>query len=118
MFLSSGPCQCTLMVNKLLTGLYLHKVDMIFVCVKQQIEPSLKSNCPEHIPSPALLPGEALILKQHRIMCVDATEEPMIGVLYITNYRVIFSGNLLSVSRMLELIILKTVKSLLIYLNP
>ena len=94
------------------------KDDNVPLCVKQQIEPSLKSNCPEHIPSPPLLPGEALILKQHRIMCVDAAEEPMIGVLYITNYRVIFSGNLLSVSRMFELIILMTVTSLLIYLNP
>ena len=80
------------------------------------MEPSLTSNCPEHIPSPPLLPGEGLILKQHRIVCVDTTEEPMIGVLYVTNYRVIFSGNLLSVSRVLELITVKTVKSLLIYL--
>lgn len=87
--------------------LHPHKV-CVCACNNQQIEPSLKSNCPENIPSPALLPGEILILKQHRIMCVEVTEEPMIGVLYITNYRVIFSGNLLSVSRMLQLIILKT----------
>ena len=38
-------------------------------------------------------------------MCIDAAEEPMIGALYITNYRVIFSGNLLCVSGMPELII-------------
>ncbi|XP_065919668.1 uncharacterized protein [Dysidea avara] len=61
----------------------------------EEVEPSLPTNCPEHIPLPALLPGEELLIKEHRIMCIDAAEEPMIGALYITNYRVIFSGNLL-----------------------
>lgn len=31
-------------------------------------------------------------------MCTDAFEEPAVGAIYVSNYRIIFHGNLISVS--------------------
>ena len=36
-------------------------------------------------------------LQQHRVMCVDCFPEAAVGVLYLTNYRLIFIGNSISV---------------------
>ena len=51
------------------------------------------TNCPSSIMPPVLYPGEVVQLKEHRILCLDAAAKPLIGAVFITNYRVIFSGN-------------------------
>ena len=62
-------------------------------------EDSLKfaTNAPADLPCPPLFPGEVVELQQHRVMCVDCFPEAAVGVLYLTNYRLIFIGNSISV---------------------
>ena len=56
------------------------------------------TNCPDSIPTPPLFPGECIQLKQHRILCTDGREVPLIGSLFLTNCRVIFTGSPVNVS--------------------
>lgn len=58
------------------------------------------TNCPPNIPSPSLFPGEEIHFQQHRVVCTEVFDEPAVGALYVTNFRVIFYGNLISVSWM------------------
>ena len=75
-----------------------HTCHMI-ICLPMQDELKVWSTtCPPFIMPPALYPGEVVQLKEHRILCMDATSKPLIGAVFITNYRVIFSGNPVEVS--------------------
>ena len=56
------------------------------------------SNAPSTLPTAHLFPGEVLRLQQHRVICSNKFTEPAVGALYLTNFRVIFSGNLITVS--------------------
>ena len=66
-----------------------------------QLELKFSTNTPSNLPSPPLLPGEVIQIQQHRVVCTDVFSEPAVGAVYITNYRIIFSGNLISVQCML-----------------
>ena len=71
----------------------------MIICLPMQDELKVwETNCPPLIMPPALYPGEVVQLKEHRILCMDATSKPLIGAVFITNYRVIFSGNPVEVS--------------------
>ena len=59
--------------------------------------PKYPTNAPPNLPIPPLLPGEEVLLQQHRVACVDCFPEPAVGSVYITNFRVIFNGNSISV---------------------
>ena len=37
-------------------------------------------------------------MQAHRVVCTELFEEPAVGAVYISNYRIIFQGNLISVS--------------------
>jgi len=63
-----------------------------------QLQLKFPTNAPPNLPSPPLLPGEVIQIQQHRVACTDMFSEPAVGAFYITNYRVIFYGNLISVS--------------------
>ena len=66
-----------------------------------QLELKFSTNTPSNLPSPPLLPGEVIQIQQHRVVCTDVFSEPAVGAVYVTNYRIIFSGNLISVQCML-----------------
>ena len=36
-------------------------------------------------------------MQQHRVVCIDSFEEPAVGVVYVTNFRIIFNGSPVSV---------------------
>ena len=63
-----------------------------------QGSPKYPTNAPSNLPLPPLLPGEEVLLQQHRVACVDCFPEPAVGSIYITNFRIIFNGNSISVS--------------------
>lgn len=67
--------------------------DVLYVYPLQDELKVWSTNCPSSILPPALYPGEVVQLKEHRILCLDAAPKPLIGAVFITNYRVIFSGN-------------------------
>ncbi len=56
------------------------------------------TNAPPNLPVPPLYPGEEVQLQEHRVVCTETFNEPAVGALYVTNFRVIFCGNLISVS--------------------
>jgi hypothetical protein len=65
-----------------------------------QVEPpQFPTSAPPNLPSPPLYPGESVTLQQDRVVCLDMFNEPAVGAIYITNFRIIFSGNLISVSQ-------------------
>ena len=68
-----------------------------------QVQPHFSTSAPANLPSPPLYPGETIELQQDRIVCLDVFNEPAVGAVYITNFRVIFCGNLISVSLSLSL---------------
>ena len=37
-------------------------------------------------------------MQQHRVICTNAFNEPAVGVVYLTNFRIIFNGSPISVS--------------------
>lgn len=67
--------------------------DVLYVYPLQDELKVWSTNCPSSTLPPALYPGEVVQLKEHRILCLDAAPKPLIGAMFITNYRVIFSGN-------------------------
>lgn len=56
------------------------------------------TDAPSNLPLPPLLPGEEILLQQHRVACLDSFPEPAVGSVYITKFRLIFNGNSISVS--------------------
>ncbi len=56
------------------------------------------SNAPVSLPSPSLFPGEVLRMQQHRVICTGLYSEPLVGVVYLTNFRIIFNGTPVTVS--------------------
>ena len=56
------------------------------------------TDAPPNLPLPPLLPGEEILLQQHRVACLESFAEPAVGSIYITNFRIIFNGNSISVS--------------------
>ena len=42
-------------------------------------------------------------MQQHRVVCTDSFEEPAVGAIYVTNFRIIFNGSPISV-RMIKYI--------------
>ena len=56
------------------------------------------TDAPANLPLPPVLPGETILLKQHRVACLETFSEPAVGSLYITNFRLIFNGNSMQVS--------------------
>lgn len=57
------------------------------------------TNAPSTLPSPPLFPGEILRMQQHRVVCTNAFNEPAVGVVYLTNFRIVFNGSPISVSQ-------------------
>jgi hypothetical protein len=66
--------------------------------VPRVAQESLKfpTDAPPNLPLPPLLPGEEVLLQQHRVVCLDTFAEPAVGSIYITNFRIIFNGNSIS----------------------
>jgi hypothetical protein len=64
----------------------------------------LSTNAPSTLPSPSLFPGEILRMQQHRAVCTNAFSEAAVGVVYLTNFRLIFNGNPSSDAEMFEII--------------
>ncbi|XP_003386474.2 PREDICTED: uncharacterized protein LOC100632035 [Amphimedon queenslandica] len=61
---------------------------------QQPKEPlEFKTNAPASLPLPSLFPGEVVRMQQHRVVCTDSFEEPAVGVVYVTNFRIIFNGS-------------------------
>ena len=63
-----------------------------------QPAPQFPTNAPSNLPLPPLYPGGVIQLQEHMVVCTETFDEPAVGAVYISNYRIIFHGNLISVS--------------------